>query len=56
MRTIAEETCAPLTDTARIGSDRCYTVEVQVWDGLDDDRNAQDTTTITDTIIDDSSR
>ena len=47
-------TCAPLTDTAKIGSDRCYTVNVEVWDGLDGDRNPQDTTTITDTIIDDS--
>ena len=30
-----------------------YTVKVQVWDGLDEDRNEQDTDTITDTIIDD---
>ena len=52
--TILDGTCAPLTDTAKIGSDRCYTVNVQVWDGLDNDRNAQDTTTITNTIIDDS--
>ena len=51
---LLDGSCAPLTDTAKIGSDRCYTVEVQVWDGLDEDRNAQDTTTITDTIIDDT--
>ena len=31
-------TCSPLTDTARIGSDRCYTVKVEVRDGLTDDR------------------
>ena len=35
---IADETCAPLTDTARIGSDRCHTVTVEVRDGLNDDR------------------
>ena len=34
----AADTCEPLTDTARIGSDRCYTVTVEVRDGLDDDR------------------
>ena len=32
------DTCLPLTDTLRIGSDRCYTVMVEVWDGLDGDR------------------
>ena len=31
-----------------------YTVKVQVWDGLDDDRNKEDTSTITDAIIDDT--
>ena len=50
----ASNTCNPLTDAAQIGSDRCYTVKVEVWDGLDDDKNAQDTTTITNSIIDDS--
>ena len=30
-----------------------YTVVVQVWDGLDEDRNEQDTSTINDDIIDD---
>ena len=34
----ASGTCDPLTDTARIGSDRCLTVKVEVRDGLDDDR------------------
>ena len=34
----ASGTCAPLTDTARIGSDRCLTVKVEVRDGLNDDR------------------
>ena len=34
----AADTCLPLVDTARIGSDRCYTVKVEVRDGLDDDR------------------
>ena len=34
----AAETCNPLTDTAKIGSDRCYTVKVEVRDGLDEDR------------------
>ena len=32
------DTCEPLDDTARIGSDRCHTVTVEVRDGLDDDR------------------
>ena len=31
-----------------------YTVNVQVWDGLDEHRNKQDTSTITNTIIDDT--
>ena len=31
-------TCEPLTDTVLIGSDRCYTVKVDVRDGLNDDR------------------
>ena len=30
-----------------------YTVKVQVWDGLDEDRNEQDTSTINEAIIDD---
>ena len=34
----ASGTCTPLTDTARIGSDRCYTVKVEVRDGLDVNR------------------
>ena len=34
----ATDTCLPLTDTAKIGSDKCYTVTVEVRDGLDDDR------------------
>ena len=34
----AANTCDPLTDTAKIGSDRCYTVTVEVRDGLNDDR------------------
>ena len=43
-------TCTPLTD---VGSDRCYTVKVEVRDGLDDDRveveddeDADDTITV----------
>ncbi len=43
-------TCAPLTDTAKIGSDRCYTVTVEVRDGLDDDR-AKVEETLPDDII-----
>ena len=31
-----------------------YTVKVEVWDGLDEHRNEQDTSTITDAIIDDT--
>ena len=31
-----------------------YTVKVQVWDGLDEDRDEEDTSTITDDIIDDT--
>ena len=31
-------TCAPLTDTLQIGSDKCYRLDVEVRDGLDDDR------------------
>ena len=34
---IDPETCAPL-DPTDVGSDKCYEVEVQVRDGLDDDR------------------
>ena len=34
----ASGTCDPLTDEVLIGSDRCYTVKVEVRDGLDDDR------------------
>ena len=34
----ASGTCDPLTDTVLIGSDRCYTVKVEVRDGLDNDR------------------
>ena len=33
----ASGTCDPLTE-ATVGSDRCYTVKVEVRDGLDDDR------------------
>ena len=34
----AADTCDPLMDTTKIGSDRCYTVKVEVRDGLNDDR------------------
>ena len=44
-------------DASKTGgdADNCtYTVKVQVWDGLDEHRNKQDTSTITDIIIDDT--
>ncbi len=44
-------TCAPLTDTALIGSDRCYTVKVEVRDGLDDDRVEVEEETPDDSIM-----
>ena len=44
-------------DASKTGgdADNCtYVVKVEVWDGLDEDRNEEDTSTITDTIIDDT--
>ena len=35
---VGDATCAPLTDTLQIGSDRCYRLDVEVRDGLNDDR------------------
>ena len=43
-------TCDPLTDTNKIGSDRCYTVMVEVRDGLDDDRVEMEEATPDDSI------
>ncbi|MCY4669232.1 MAG: fibronectin type III domain-containing protein, partial [Rhodococcus sp.] len=48
----ATDTCLPLTDTAKIGSDRCYTVTVEVLDGKDEhgnddeDEDADDSITV----------
>ena len=48
---IAESgTCEPLQDTAKIGSDRCYTVTVEVRDGLNTDRVAVEEDTADDSI------
>ena len=46
----ATDTCFPLTDTARIGSDRCHTVMVEVRDGLNDDRVEEEETDPDDSI------
>ena len=43
------DTCDPLTDS-QVGSDRCYTVEVEVRDGLDTDRVEE----MMETVADDS--
>ena len=42
-------TCTPLDDET-VGSDRCYTVTVQVWDGLDANRVEVEETDADDTI------
>ena len=48
--TVGDGTCAPLTDTAKIGSVKCYTVKVEVRDGLDFDRAEVEESTPDDSI------